>query len=237
MKVGTVQELWRYPVKSMQGEQLTSAHVYWHGLDGDRRAAFVRCDNQSGFPWLTARQVPGLVRYQPRYQNPDDVLNSAITVTTPDGRTLPLAAPDLQADLAQAYGHDVSLIRIKRGVYDSLTVSLASVATAAALAEAVDIDLDFRRFRQNIVIKTERAQPFLEEQWVGSVLAIGAVRLFLNEPIPRCQMINVDPDTAVRDPQVLRMVAQSRDNCVGIGATPTSIGMIHVGDEVRLLNP
>ncbi len=235
LEVGRVREIWRYPVKSMAGEQLAEAHVYWHGVDGDRRAAFVRGDDHSGFPWLTARQVPELVRYRPFYSDLDDVRNSSIIVQTPGGKQLPLDSEELRAQLADLYGRDISLIRIKRGVFDSLPLSLMSTATVAALDERLDFALDGRRFRQNIIIETFDGRPFAEEAWVGSALTIGEVQVWLNQPIERCQMINVDPDTAVRSSATLKLVAQTRNNCVGVGCTPQSTGMIQVGDLVRLL--
>jgi hypothetical protein len=53
IQVGVVQALHRFPVKSMRGESLDAARIYWHGFDGDRRFAFVRGDVQSSFTWLT----------------------------------------------------------------------------------------------------------------------------------------------------------------------------------------
>ncbi len=231
--VGMVKEIWRYPVKSMAGEPLEEAGIYWYGIDGDRRAAFVRSDNHSAFPWLTARQVPDLVRYRPWY-TAADARQSPVMVQTPHGRALPLDSPELQTELAQAYGHAVSLIRIGRGIYDTLPVSVMSVATAQALAAAVDFLLDYRRFRQNIIIKTFDGRPFAEESWVGAVIAVGEVHFRLNQQIERCQMINVDPDTAVRDTRVLKWVAQTRANCVGVAATPETVGVLRRGDIVRL---
>jgi uncharacterized protein YcbX len=242
LEVGRLKEIWRYPVKSMAGERLERAHVYWYGLDGDRRAAFVRGDNRSGFPWLTAREVPELVRYRPAYTNLESLKTSPIEVETPDGRTLPLDSPELQAELAHAYGHDVSLIRIGRGVYDSMNVSVMSLATAQALNDAVDFPLNYRRFRQNLIIETfdgrpeaASGSPFAEESWIGSSIAIGDVHIRLNRQIERCVMVNVDPDTAVRDPRVLKLVAQTRNNYVGVGCTPETTGFIQVGDRVRLI--
>ena len=53
--VGVVKALYRYPVKSMRGECVEEARVWWHGLEGDRRYACGRTGNTSRFPWLTAR--------------------------------------------------------------------------------------------------------------------------------------------------------------------------------------
>ena len=68
---GVISGLYRYPVKSMRGESLTEAHLSWHGLDGDRRYAFVRQGANSGFPWFTGRELPQLLLYTPRLLQPE----------------------------------------------------------------------------------------------------------------------------------------------------------------------
>ena len=61
IKIGEVEALFRYPVKSMSGEILDAADLGWHGLDGDRRLAFRRADDRGGFPWLTGTKLPELI--------------------------------------------------------------------------------------------------------------------------------------------------------------------------------
>jgi uncharacterized protein YcbX len=235
IEVGKVKEIWRYPVKSMAGESLPEADVYWHGINGDRRASFVRGDNKSGFPWLTAREIPQLNQYRPHYTDLANIVNSDVVIDTPNGQTLPLGSAELKTELAQLYEHDVSLIRIKCGVFDDLPVSMMSVASAKALAKAANIPFDIRRWRQNIIIETFNGRSFTEEEWVGQTVAIGEdVRITMNMRIPRCVMINVDPETAVKNADVLKMVANTRQNCVGIVGSPSAIGTIRVGDVIRL---
>jgi uncharacterized protein len=67
IEIGHVESLFRYPVKSMRGERLEVANLGWHGLDGDRRMAFRRIndDNRSGFPWLSASKLPDLLLFTP----------------------------------------------------------------------------------------------------------------------------------------------------------------------------
>ncbi|HZG69513.1 MAG TPA: MOSC N-terminal beta barrel domain-containing protein [Herpetosiphonaceae bacterium] len=60
--IAVVQQLFRFPVKSMRGEELREGRISWHGLDGDRRYAFVKTGNLAPFPWLTARDVPDMLR-------------------------------------------------------------------------------------------------------------------------------------------------------------------------------
>ncbi|MEI2609324.1 MAG: MOSC N-terminal beta barrel domain-containing protein [Candidatus Promineifilaceae bacterium] len=239
LEVGVIKALYRYPVKSMQGEALTEAHIGWYGLDGDRRFAFIRGDQtNSGFPWLTGRQIPAMIQYVARFTDPAQLLQSPVDVITPRGRVLSVHSPELLQELAQAYGHDVQFIKLKRGLFDSLPLSVMSQATATAFSQTVGYPVDFRRFRQNILIETFSGKPFAEESWLDGVLTFGdrpdAPRIRLNRRIERCAMITLDPDTGEKRPDLLRHVAQTRDNCVGVHATPEHLGPIRVGDLVRL---
>ncbi len=163
IEVGLVKQLNRFPVKSMQGESISESHVYWHGLDGDRRYAFVRSDILAGFPWLTGRQIPNLVRYVPSFTNPEDVVNSAVVVKMANGRYLPISSPELQSELAEAYGKPIHLIKIGRGVFDNQVISLMSMATVAELNNLTDMSLNPDRFRQNIILESVAQTPFVEE--------------------------------------------------------------------------
>jgi uncharacterized protein len=237
-EVGVVKELHRYPVKSMRGESLGEAHLYWHGLDGDRRYAFVQSENRSGFPWLTARELPDLVCYVPRFERPNPV-NSPIQVETPDGRFLPLTSDELHQEIEAAFGKPIHLMKIGRGAYDSQVVSLVSQATLDKVGQMAGQPVSVARFRQNILIETVSGYPFAEEEWLDGVLTFGddpnAPRLRLNRPIQRCVMVTVDPETAVKSPQILKTIAQQRDNCLGLYGSPEQPGPIRVGDIVRLV--
>lgn len=243
VEVGVVKELYRFPVKSMRGEALQEAHGYWHGLDGDRRYAFVRSDNRSGFPWLTGRELPQLLQYTPRYTQPDDVAESPMEVKLPDGRYLSIDAPELNQELAEAYGKPINLIKIGRGAFDSQTISVMSTATVGALGEAIGTAVGGKisplRFRQNIIIEPFDDQPFVEERWLNSSLIFGSqpdgLRLRLNRRIQRCVMINIDPETSEKEPAVLKTVAQTRQSCAGVYGSTERPGMIRVGDVVKLV--
>src|SRR5205085_6115732 len=65
IELGHVEAIFRYPVKSMRGERLQVAKLGWHGLEGDRRLAFRRMDDRSGFPWLSASTLPDLLLFAP----------------------------------------------------------------------------------------------------------------------------------------------------------------------------
>ncbi|MCC6606717.1 MAG: MOSC domain-containing protein [Anaerolineae bacterium] len=239
VEVGVVKELYRFPVKSMRGEALTQAFGTWHGFQGDRRYAFVRSENRSGFPWLTGREIPQIVQFTPRITDPSDIENSPVDVALPDGRILPIGSTELNQVLAEAYGKPVHLIKIERGAFDSQVISVMSTATVAELSAMVGTAVTARRFRQNIVIEPFDEQPFVEERWLDSSLVFGdeseGLRIRLNRRIQRCVMINIDPETAEKEPTVLKTVAQTRQNCVGVYGSPERPGMVRVGDVVRLV--
>src|SRR5205823_13792625 len=88
--VGVVSALYRYPVKSMRGEALDEARLDWHGIEGDRRYAFVRAGNFTSFPWLTAREVPDMLRYAPYLADPRQPRESPVRVRTTRGEDVPV---------------------------------------------------------------------------------------------------------------------------------------------------
>lgn len=231
MTVGRVAELWRYPVKSMAGERLDAADASWHGLAGDRRWAFVRPGlERSDFPWLTIREHPEMGHYRPSFADPARPDASATRVATPGGAELDVADPALAAQL----GAGVRLIKQNRGVFDTAPLALITTATITALSARVGIAADVRRFRPNIVVEAQDAEPFAEDAWVGATLRIGEAAMRVDQRDQRCVLVNVDPDSTERDPRVLRTIAQERDTCLGVYGSTVTPGRLRVGDAVLL---
>src|SRR3954447_5385825 len=102
--VGAVASLYRFPVKSMAGEQLEQASLYWHGIEGDRRQVFVKSGDLSTFPWLTARDVPSLIRYSAYLVDPTKPRQSAVRVRTPAGEDLEIEHDEIRAALERQHG-------------------------------------------------------------------------------------------------------------------------------------
>ena len=69
--VGHIESLWRYPVKSMRGEELEEAFVGFSGVYGDRLFAFRSSGCPEGFPYLTGREQREMILYRPRFRHPD----------------------------------------------------------------------------------------------------------------------------------------------------------------------
>jgi uncharacterized protein YcbX len=237
--VGRVRELVRYPVKSMAGIPSESACLGWHGLDGDRRYAFRRMDDPSGFPWLSASHLPELLLYRPEglKESAGEPLPSH--VRTPAGTSLELGSAALWNEIAERCGMRVELMRLRQGIFDEASVSVIGLGTIAGIGREAGLELDRRRFRANIVLETQSLEPFLEDRWVGGTLVFGD-----REPMPavsvtkrdeRCVMINLDPDTAKQDGRILKTVVRLNANLAGVYGTVVRPGTLRVGQTVNLV--
>jgi uncharacterized protein YcbX len=237
--VGHVHQLVRYPVKSMAGIATNSAFLGWHGLRGDRRFAFRRINDNSGFPWLTASRLPELLLYRPLGLDENAEEPTPTHVRTPDGINLPLASQELQNSVAEKFGSAIELMKLKHGIFDEANVSVINLATISAIGREAGQDLDTRRFRPNIVIASDATQPFLEDGWVGGRLVFGntevgpVVSITLRDL--RCVMINLDPDTAQQDPSVMKAAVRLNANNAGAYGTVSRTGQISVGQSVSLI--
>ena len=227
--VGRVTELWRFPVKSMAGEQLEEAKLGWHGFAGDRRWAFVRSDTpRSGFPWLTIREEPRLAHYRPYLRDRARPDSSETWVRTPDGDELDVIDPALAAGLAPG----ARAIKLDRGIFDALPVSLLSRQSVAGIATLVGRPLEPGRFRANIVVDADGTFP--EDEWVGTTLVLGTARVRIDARDQRCALINVDPGSLERDPAVLKTIGRERDTCLGVYGSSVQPGVVRVGDTVAI---
>ena len=239
INIGHVREIVRYPVKSMAGVPTDSAFVGWHGLEGDRRFAFRRLNDKSGFPWLTASRLPELLLYKPMGLDETAEDPTPTHVRTPEGLDLALGSVELQNSVAEKFGNAVELMKLKHGIFDDASVSVINLATISAIGVEAGQDLDTRRFRPNIVIAADTAEPFQEDTWIGGRLSFGSDGegpiLSLTMRDLRCVMINLDPDTARQDPRVMKAAVSLNDNNAGAYGTVVRRGRITVGQSVTLI--
>lgn len=238
-EVGKIIELYCYPVKSMAGDRLDAATLGWNGIDGDRRFAFRRIEDQSGFPWLTAGRLPQLLLYRPCKQTESTTGAGVPThVRTPTGRELPLSGPELQQEISAAHGSDVQLMQLKQGIFDEAPVSIISLTTILDLARESGRTLEVLRFRPNIVIDSSGLAPFGEDSWVGKTLTFGseaigpAVGITMRDK--RCVMINLDPNTAAADGRVMKTAVRINGSNAGVYGTVLRTGELAVGQSVYL---
>jgi len=238
IEIGHVEALLRYPVKSMGGEKLEVANLGWHGLDGDRRLAFRRIDDRSGFPWLTASKLPNLLLFAPLRH--DDAAPEGLPthVRTPDGAELPVFGEDLATEVERRYGTPVQMTHLRHGIFDDASISVIASDTVGEIGRLAGHSPDARRFRPNIVVRLSRPGPFQEEEWLGGVLSFGegddAPAITVTVRDIRCSMVNLDPDSAQSAPAVLKAVVRANQNTAGIYGTVTRMGRLAVGQAILL---
>lgn len=229
-----VVEIWRYPVKSLQGERVTSAEVRPQGLAGDRGYALF--DLETGFG-LTARRRPELL-FASAAGRPD----GSVVITLPDGS---VAADD--AALSDWLGTPVTLRAAAepgRRVYEDpadfehdaawepfrgATGAFhdSERANVSVLSTATMRDWAWRRFRANVVVDGAD-----EDGLVGSRITLGEATLDVRARIKRCVMVTrPQPDGVARDLDVLRTIHRERDGFLAVGCSVISPGTLSVGDQ------
>jgi hypothetical protein len=236
IKVGEIEALFRYPVKSMSGESLPAAELGWHGLDGDRRLAFRRPEERGGFPWLTASRLPELILFAPQGRGATGAGDLPTHVRTPEGDELPLFGPELAAEVGRRHGAAVEMTHLNRGIFDEASISVITAATVGEIGRLVAQRPDVRRFRPNLLIASTRSVPFEEDEWVGGVLSFGetgeAGSIGVTNRDERCAMVNFDPESARSSPEVLKAIVRERDTRAGVYGTVTRRGRLAVGQPV-----
>ncbi|MET0461172.1 MAG: MOSC N-terminal beta barrel domain-containing protein [Ilumatobacteraceae bacterium] len=237
-----VLSVWRYPVKSMQGEPLDTAPIDDLGIVGDRQWALV--DTATGLA-LTARRVPELLFAQARWLGADAVEIELPdgTVTTDDGELS--AWLDRPVTLTRAGGDRTGRYEIAADFEDEAgsewiqwdgpqgTFHDSGQARVSVLATGSIGDWDRRRFRGNLVVGADGVGA--ENELVGQHLSIGSVELDVIKPIDRCVMTTrPQPGGIERDLDVLRTINAERQTWLGVGALVAQAGTLAVGDEVRV---
>ena len=258
--IGKVESLWRYPVKSMRGEELEEAFVGFSGVYGDRLFAFRSSTRPKGFPYVTGREQEKMLLYRPRFRHPeraakppnlveagkigcgltplfaspDDLI---VDVETPSGQIMGVDDPALMRMLGEKLGDapSLSLLRSDRAMTDCRPISLFAVQTARQLGDEIGIDVDKRRFRANIYLDLDSGSGFGEDAFVGRTLRIGAKAMIsVLERDSRCKMISIDPDTAEVNGEILRKVSRGHDGKAGVYCAVLVEGIVRQGDLIHL---
>jgi hypothetical protein len=260
--IGTVESLWRYPVKSMAGERMPQAFMGFSGFYGDRCYAFKNSAARKGAPYLTASTQPRMLRYRPRFRHPERAAlppnlaeamrippgitpangepeDMVLDVVTPAGAVVPVDDPALLAMLGEGIDarNRLTLARSDRALTDCRPVSIISLQTIRQLEEELGAPLDTRRFRANLYLDLASGGGFAEDGLVGHRLRIGqsAVVMVL-ERDPRCKVISLDPDTGEHDPRVFRHVAQAHGADAGVYCAVLVEGIVAEGDPIEVMD-
>ncbi|MEX0941037.1 MAG: MOSC N-terminal beta barrel domain-containing protein [Pseudomonadales bacterium] len=274
-----VTEIWRYPVKSMAGEQLTETWIGEDGLPGDRAFAVRQNDNTRN-----AKKFPQLMQmraYYPSNPEPGKVPVPLVSLAGEPG--VPADDPAIAARISKLVGADISLeglapkddlafyerkekrtVEESRAIYgltedepfpdvskmparvaqfatppgtffDCFPLLVMTTASLKALAAAApDSVIDVRRFRPNILIDTDET-GFVEQDWVGKTLQIGATLISCEIPCPRCVMTTIGFHDLPRDTSIMRTLVRECGHELGIYAEVKTPGQLRLGDEVVVL--
>ena len=240
-QIGYIEAIFRYPVKSMRGERLEAAELGWHGLEGDRRLALRKLDDRGGFPFLTAGILPELLTFTPCRREDGAPGNLPTHVRTPADDDLPVFSEELAAEIKRRFGAPVEMMQFKNGIFDDATVSVIASGTVHEIARLAGVEPDIRRFRPNIVVRSLDSKPFEDDGWIGNVLSFGenedAPAIAVTAPDVRCAMINIHPDSAELNPQLMKAAVRGNQNNAGVYGTVIHCGRVFTGQPVVLKAP
>jgi uncharacterized protein len=223
-----LEQIRRYPVKAMGGENLDQVVLDARGLAGDRWFAvrdedgqLASCKNTRRF-----RRRDAVTRFDARIEGKGEIQ------VTDGSRVHRVGDPALDTYLSQAMGAPVTVVPEGKVPHqDAGQISLVGTATIAWCTRAWGVDLDVRRLRPNLVIATD--EPFIEETWVDRHITIGqAVALHVVERVSRCRTVDVVQDGVHPRRRLLPRLTQERDGLLAVYADVANAGTLAVGDDV-----
>jgi uncharacterized protein len=223
-----VEQIWRYPVKSMGGEQLEVSFADDHGLRGDRLWAVQDDNGKLGSGKSSSRftRLLGLLDLTAHCEDGEPPV-----VVAPDGSRHLVATGAADAYLQALTGRPVR-IRRDTGVmhFDEVPFSLVGTATLDWLGNQVDVAVDARRLRPNVVVRTQ--EPFAEEAWVDRIVRVGSIEATFDRVFMRCVMVGMAQPGLAESGAVLKRIAGRGEVCMAIGGHICQPGTIRVGDEI-----
>ncbi len=267
MIVGSVATLWRYPVKSMLGEELEASEITERGLLGDRAYALLDVESGRVASAKNPKKWAKLLSFQATYtETPARETLPPVRVSLPDGGSVVSEAIDTSSILSGLLGREVQLLAsapqtasldqywpnvegtayqeaitelvLPSGTFfDSCSIHALTTATLAKLQSLYpEGHFEPCRFRPNILIKpVADGAAFVEDAWVGRVLAIGDdVRLSIDTACPRCVVTTLAQAGLPNDLGILRTTAQHNNVIAGIRASVLQGGTIHRDDSIWL---
>lgn len=248
-----VSEIWRYPVKSMQGEQLDQADVGPGGIQGDRQWAVV--DAESGVS-LSAKRYADLLACRAWTSDGE------VTIMLPDGRKLPAGSIEVARGLSKLLGRQVTTrsaaatetIRHEfptavtegegdpflyepetEAFFDCAPLQLLTTGTLRELQRLLpDSEIHALRFRPNFLIETNDV-GFIENDWVERDLLLGLLRCQVYDDTRRCIMVALSQADLPRDTDVIRTILRSNEGRAGVALRTMASGIVLSGAAAEVL--
>ena len=254
--VAEVSGLFRYPVKGLSAETLTSIELRAGcGVPGDRAFAFAlpatvfdeaHPQPLPKFEFLMLARQEALARLTTAYDASNGILSVSdgperITesVRTAAGREafaaffarfLPEDQQPSRPRLVTAVNHCFTDVGVHSKELMN-AISMLNLASVRDLEARIGKPLDPRRFRANILV--EGLEPWAENGWLERDLIVGNLRCKAVRMTRRCPATEVNPETAVRDINVPRELMRLYGNAhLGIYLQGTEGGEVRVGDKL-----
>ena len=209
-----VEQIWRYPVKSMGGERLNRARIGSLGIEGDR---VVHVEDARGHI-ITARTHHRLLGHHATLNASGEPVVDGVLWSD----------PKVRKDVVDIVGPGAKLVRDES--IDRFDVLPLLVATDGAIAA---FGHDGRRLRPNLVIGG--VDGLAERDWPGQCLHIGDVIIGIQDLRGRCIMTTFDPDSLKQDRQVLKDIARKFGGTLALNCYVIQGGEIRTGDAVTLV--
>jgi uncharacterized protein len=261
---GRVAAIWRYPVKSMLGEELSATEVTDLGLLGDRAYALVDVETGKVASAKNPRRWPNLFEFHASYLAPpvDARALPPVRITLPHGEIVTTDQSDAEPRLSDLVGRPVRLARsgteaataegywpdhdwlahrdqvfevlLPTGTFFDIGLVHLVMTTTLDRLHALNPASRFEVPRFRPNFVIEPADGVDENDWIGRTLAVGDVELRIDRPCSRCVMTTLSQGSLPKDPGVLRTVVQENEGNVGVYATVVSGGWVRQGDTVGL---
>ncbi|MBA3472845.1 MAG: MOSC domain-containing protein [Rubrobacter sp.] len=235
-EIGRVAALWRYPVKSMLGEELEEAVFAERGLTGDR--AYAVADVESGRIRNAKRAGwEGLFGFRADLTGEPYGDPSRLRITLPDGEVVAGEAGNRDEKLSGAFGRGATLVS-GGAFFDLGAVHLLTTASLEKLGELYpEGSFDPRRFRPNVVLELGSGEVgFVEDGWLGRTLRLGdEIVLEVTEPVARCVMTTLPQAGLAKDPGIISTAYRHSGDNVGVYARVLEGGRVGRGDRVVLV--
>ena len=235
--VGTVSRLYRVPIKSTAGEDLSSAAVGERGLLHDREWAAYTSDGgiASGKTTRRFRKVENLLGWRSTVSPTDDAGDEQALLHSPDGHSYRADDPAASQVLSRALGQPLTLRRESTvGHHDECAVHVVTTSSLRRVEHLAGARLDARRLRANVVLDTA-GTGFVEDAWIDADLALGPdVVLRLGPGMPRCVMVDQPQADVPTHPPMLRNLGEAHDVLLGLQAHAIRTGTVWIGDQARL---
>jgi uncharacterized protein YcbX len=185
---------------------------------------------------LTASKLPDLLLFAPQCREGSPAEDLPTHVRTPDGQEMPVFSPELATEVGRRYEAPVQMMQLRHGIFDDAVISVIASDTVREISQLAGLSPDVRRFRPNVVVRLLQPGPFQEDKWLGGVLSFGerddAPAIAVTMRDVRCSMLNLDPDSAKPEPEMLKAVVRRNGNNAGIYGTVTRTGRLSAGQTV-----